>query len=160
MKRIISLALCFSLLGVTAAPGYILPCCCKGMSKSAVAEKSRHCCKSQPSLDSISDSKPLPCCANRLAGQSQTYPPDSSDQSCCSAKKLKKECPICRCLEQMQIVALSENVSLDVGVKHLVFVSSESVDLSATGLTWLSSALANSYSGAAPIGLKTCSLRC
>lgn|GEM_PF-910295 len=155
MKRSIALIVCFCLVGVTAAPGFALPCCCKKLSKPAVAEKAGACCKSKPSLDTASHSKKMPsCCAPASLSDLR------SGQSCCSGNTIKKDCPVCRCLEQMQIVALSGTVAPEINVRNSVGIPVVSAVLSLSEMACVSATIADSDCRGAPIGLLTCSLRC
>jgi hypothetical protein len=155
LKRLIALIVCFCLVGVTAAPGFALPCCCKKLSKPAVAEKANTCCKSKPSLDTPSHSNKMrSCCAPASLSDL------GSDQSCSSGNTIKKDCPICRCLEQMQIVALSGTVVPEINIRNSLGVPVVSVVFSCAGIAHMSAPVADSECRGAPIGLRTCSLRC
>ena len=162
MKRSLCLIVCISLIGVTAVPGFALPCCCKKPSKPAVAEKASPCCESKPSLDTASHSKkPRSCCAGGSHHEAPASLSDlGSDQSSCSSKTIKKECPICRCLEQMQVVALSGTIAPETNFRNSVGIPLVSAGLSLLETVFVSAAIADSDCRGAPIGLRTCSLRC
>jgi hypothetical protein len=162
LKRSIALIVCFSLVGVTAAPGFALPCCCKNLSKPAVAEKASACCKSEHSLDTASHSeKARSCCATASRHEA---PPALSDlgsgHSCCSGNTIRKDCPMCRCLEQMQIVALSGTVAPETSIRNSVGVPLVSAALSLSEIARVPATVADLECRGAPIGLRTCSLRC
>jgi len=154
--------LCFSLVGVTAAPGFALPCCCKGLHKAAVVEKAHPGFKSEGYLKPASDSKKMrSCCATGLPQQRPAPLSDlSSDQSCCPSNTIKKECRVCRCLEQMQVVALSETVTPEINIRHSVGIPVVSAVPSLSEIACVSAPVADSDCRGAPIGLRTCSLRC
>lgn len=162
MKRSIALIACFCLVGVTAAPGFTLPCCCKKLSKPVVAEKAGHCCKSKPSFETASHSKKAPpCCAAASRRQAPTALSKlGSDQTSSSGNTIKKECPICRCLEQMQIVALSGTVAPEINIRNSVGIPVVSAILPLSEIACVSATIADSDCRGAPIGLRTCSLRC
>jgi hypothetical protein len=162
LKRSIALIVCFSLVGITAAPGFALPCCCKGLHKAAAVEKARTCCKSEGSLDSASHSKKMQSCCATGSPQQRPAPLSdlSSDQSCCSGNAIKKECRVCRCLEQMQVVALSETVTPEINVRDSVGIPVVSAVPSLSEIAFVSVNVADSDCRGTPIGLRTCSLRC
>ncbi len=162
MKRSIALIACCCLVGVTAMPAFALPCCCKGLSKPAVVEKARPCCKSESPLDSSSNSEKMrPCCAT---GSRHVGPASSSDsashQSYPSGNTVKKECPVCRCLEQMQIVALSGTVTPESNIRNSIGIPIISAVFSSPEIAYVSTAATYSDCRGAPIGLRTCNLRC
>jgi hypothetical protein len=162
LKRSIALIVCFCLVGVTAVPGFALPCCCKKLSKPAVAEKASACCKSKPSHHTASHSyKTQSCCASGSQHEAPAPLSDlGSDQSCRSGNTIKKECPICRCLEQMQIVALSGTVAPEINIRNSVGIPVVSAVLSLSEIACVSATIADSDCRGASIGLRTCSLRC
>ena len=162
LKRSIALIVCFSLVGVTAAPAFVLPCCCKNLNKPPVAEKVGACCKSKPSLDTgVHSKKTHSCCATASRSEAPAALSDlGPDQSCISGNTIKKDCPICRCLEQMQIVALSGNVAPEINIRNSVGAPVVSAGLSLSDIACVSAAIADSDCRGAPIGLRTCSLRC
>ena len=88
-KRFISSLVCICLIGITMVPSAYLPCCCN--SRHALGESPMHvgCCAEHAPV--------MPCCAKPHIVK------------CCSpTSTIKAPCPVCRCIEQMQIVAISE----------------------------------------------------
>jgi hypothetical protein len=162
LKRSIALILCCCLVGVTAMPAFALPCCCKGLAKHAVVEKPRPCCESKSPQDPGSNSKKMrPCCATGSGHVGPVSSSDSaSDRSCCSGNTIKKECRVCRCLEQMQIVALSGTVTPESDIRNSIGVPVISTVFSSPDVAYVSTAVASSDCRGAPIGLRTCTLRC
>ncbi|MEJ2716222.1 MAG: hypothetical protein P8182_03655 [Deltaproteobacteria bacterium] len=77
-SRFIAAIVGICLLGFTAIPGAYFPCCCKTGCKVLAERQAPSCCKPQEPVKS--------CCT-----------PDRS---------VKPGCPYCRCLEQLQTVAI------------------------------------------------------
>ena len=67
---------------------------------------------------------------------------------------------MCRCLEQMQIVALSGTVAPEINIRNSVGIPVVSVVFSSSEIAYVSAPVADSDCRGAPIGLRTCSLRC
>ncbi len=162
MNRSIAIILCFSLVGVTAMPGFALPCCCRVMHKPALAEKSHPGCMSEGSFNSASNSKQMrSCCARGSMHEAPAPLSDlASNHSCCSANTIKKECPICRCLEQMQVVALAGTDTPEISVRNSVSIPVISMVFSSAEVACVTAPVADSDCRGAPIGLITCTLRC
>jgi hypothetical protein len=99
LSRSIAIIVCLSLIGVTVLPASMIPCCCasKGDLCKTASAGPRSCCAKGPSDLAVSQGTAKSCCANISADL----------PACCSKQTVKKECPVCRCIEQMQIVALS-----------------------------------------------------
>lgn len=77
-SRFIAAIVGICLLGFTSIPGAYFPCCCKTSCKVMVERQAPSCCKQQQPVRS--------CCA--------------------SERSVKAKCPHCRCLEQLQTVAI------------------------------------------------------
>jgi hypothetical protein len=110
LRRFTAIALCFSLVGLTTIPAGYLPCCCKRWVKQD-ARKKAPCCRHAAKLRTESSlfqkiahlgNEPRQMGPHALAGGTM-----SEHASCCAGKALKRTCPVCRCLEQMQVVALT-----------------------------------------------------
>lgn len=95
LNRSIVIISCICMLGVTVLPAAAIPCCCKSVHKSCgkhspeqPAGTTAGCCSGMPV-------KAKSCCEK---------PPI---ETCCSGKTIEAPCGVCRCLEQLQIVALN-----------------------------------------------------
>ena len=77
-----------SLLGFTLTPHAYFPCCCKGGGKTAQPAGPAPCCPVQKPVKS--------CCAGA-----------NSVATCTADDTLTRNCPTCRCLEQMQVPVLT-----------------------------------------------------
>jgi hypothetical protein len=79
-------------------PTDLLPCCCKAQRSVGEESATRSCCHEPAPQKS--------CCAK------------TEGIKCCSTdSKIKPLCPVCRCVELMQIVAISEAESSLPGVR-------------------------------------------
>jgi hypothetical protein len=115
LHRSIAIILCFSLVGITVIPAAYVPCCCKTSCKTVLSKQARSCCNSGATvLPAVTaETKARPCCG--MAAQAMAVPgtcPFSESGGACPSKVVKQECPVCRCLEQMQVVALSSGSTL------------------------------------------------
>ena len=77
-SRFIAAIVSVCLLGFTAIPGAYFPCCCKDRCKVLAERQAPSCCAQQ---------EPVRDC-------------------CHTDRSLKSQCPHCRCLEQLQTVAI------------------------------------------------------
>ena len=93
LSRLLVIITCVSLVGMTVVPASAIPCCCN----KSMHSKKMSGAKAQMSPACLPESadKALPCCHGKLV------------KACCSTKVIRQKCPKCRCLEQLQIVALS-----------------------------------------------------
>jgi len=99
LHRSFVIMICISLVGVTALPGSLIPCCCKTGGNMMNIQKSLPGCCAH---------KALPACCRAMAGPASCCSKAASQpQAFCSEDTLTKSCPYCRCLQQMQVVALS-----------------------------------------------------
>lgn len=126
MHRTIAIILCFSLIGVTVIPAAYLPCCCKTAGTSVSNKEARSCCNRGPTVvPAVTDeARPGTCCD--AASKSMTALgtcPHSEAAGPCPHRVVKQECPVCRCLEQMQIVALSSGSTLAETFTRLAFTA-------------------------------------
>lgn len=163
MSRSIALILCFSLVGATVAPGAYLPCCCKKACEPAIKEQPRQCCKTEPSLDPASRLQGgRLCCGTHSPQHTQSVSsyPSSEYKACCSSKMMKKECPACRCLEQMQIVALSGTPTGQATVRTSAVIPLTAVEFPTTAADPATELISELDCRGAPVNLRTCNLRC
>ncbi|MEW6349989.1 MAG: hypothetical protein AB1646_13060 [Thermodesulfobacteriota bacterium] len=114
LRRIISLVACTCLLGLTAVPAAYVPCCCKTRLAPDKADGHKGCC-----------AKPAPqpsCCAQ------------AKEMGCLVGSTVSAPCPHCRCIEQMQVVALTGVDSSEVSTRFMAdaytVVADQAVDVS------------------------------
>jgi len=87
------------MVGMTVVPSSLIPCCCKSNSCSTDHQKVRAgCCSTGAGQGSELAANQRRSCCN---------PEPVKTASCCTTKTIKPDCPQCRCLEKMQVVALS-----------------------------------------------------
>lgn len=107
MKRAVVILSCLALVGVTLMPACYVPCCCKTPYASAEA-KTPACCQAvrndalPSSAASAAGSPDRPVRAMHACCSGQVSEP----AGCCDTMAGAKICSNCRCLEQLQIVAL------------------------------------------------------
>jgi hypothetical protein len=126
LHRPLAIILCFSLIGVTVIPAAYVPCCCKTSCKTVLSKQARSCCNSGATVVPAvrAEAKSRPCCG--MAAQAMPVAgtcPYSESEEACPNKVVKQECPVCRCLEQMQIVALSSGSALSETFTKVTFAA-------------------------------------
>lgn len=106
LSRLVIIVTCVCLIGVTIVPASSVPCCCKshtgfmgphGISAATADTGAASCARGMIKARS--------CCPDKLA------------QASCSQEVVKQECPRCRCIEQLQIVALSGYAAFETSVR-------------------------------------------
>jgi hypothetical protein len=97
LSRLVIIITCISLIGATIVPASAIPCCCKSTQANDRGQNGMPGARAEtgPSCCSVTAVKTPSCCATK------------SVQVSCTRGTVRAECPRCRCLEQMQIVALS-----------------------------------------------------
>lgn len=150
LSRSIAIIACLSLVGVSLVPASLVPCCCKAKFNAQHAS-STPSCNHCPATGAARSASAVPaCCAN----QSAELP------SSCAGNVVKSDCPRCRCLEQLQIVALSPVSSDQLPVRILsAAVVGEAVSVTSQTDGGLPIVSAQGPPGN-PAFLKTCALRC
>jgi hypothetical protein len=101
LNRCIVIISCICMLGVTVLPAYAVPCCCKSARVS---------CEKHPSQQPAGTTQ---SCCSRMPAKAQSCCEKPPMGTCCSAKTIEAPCGVCRCLEQLQIVALSGYAAYD-----------------------------------------------
>ena len=103
LSRVIAIVTCLSLVGVSLVPASLLPCCCKNRSMAQQGASGPTCPKCPPGTTASA----MPCCAKM----------QSEAPACCTKNSLQQNCPLCRCMEQMQVVTLSSAPSDQLSVR-------------------------------------------
>ena len=152
LSRSIAVMACLSLIGMTILPASVIPCCCKNKDNLAQGTFAHplSCCEKSSAVRTATAGIVKPCCAKNSVDL----------QSCCSNRVVLPECLGCRCLEQMQIIALS-GYSVDESTVRIPLLSIPDM-ASTSDLT--SRIAANPTRDEGPPGnpafLRTCTLRC
>ncbi len=150
LSRLVIIILCVSLVGVTIVPASSIPCCCKTMHANysvqsgisgSLAEKGRACC-------SGGAVKARSCCATHVV------------QATCAKGTVRDECPRCRCLEQLQIVALSGYTAVENSVRLAAVTFSTVASLSGIRPSQMAGLALEVDCRDIVISLQTCTLRC
>jgi hypothetical protein len=148
LNRSIVIISCICMLGMTVLPAYAIPCCCKSARMSCgkhspeqPAGTTKGCCSTVP-VKAKSCCEPIPI------------------ETCCSGKTIEAPCGACRCLEQLQIVALSGYEAYDSSMRT---ASSAAVTASPEVVCQpraMGQPLAGLNVHSLLIGFQTCNLRC
>jgi hypothetical protein len=164
LHRSIAIILCFSLVGITVIPAAYVPCCCKTSCKTAVTNQTRSCCNGGPAIDPAvtAEAKARPCCGMASQSQSSTGTcPFSESGEACPNKVVKRECPVCRCLEQMQVVALSSGSTLSESFTRAAFTAwAPAIEFQLVPGPGFSEIISVGQERISSISLITCTLRC
>lgn len=164
LRRITAYALCFSLIGLTAMPASYLPCCCKNM-RAPIPEKKTPCCCQHGAQTMAGSSFVHRQMASAdvfgFNGSARASAMSANGGACCPSKALKKTCPICRCLEQMQVIALAGSGLTETTIR-MSADTVPTVDAPAISRPNASAEVLrlNQYPPGIMITLQTCSLRC
>jgi hypothetical protein len=109
-RSIIAIALCLSVVGMTVVPAGYMPCCCKGARNIlGTITVSSPCCQAAVKTEQTAtqQSAPHSCCATpKDSPQTTCCGHSQSNTSCLAVKVIEGPCHNCRCIAQMQIVAL------------------------------------------------------
>jgi hypothetical protein len=150
LTRLVIIVTCISLIGVTIVPASSIPCCCKsahtnfrgqsGISHPATKAVST-CCSRGPA-------KVRSCCATKV------------DQATCANGTVRGECPKCRCLEQLQIIALSGYSALGTIIRVPALNVAITTPLAGITSPGMAALAPEADCRDIVVGLQTCSLRC
>ncbi len=146
LSRLLVIITCVSLVGVTVVPASAIPCCCnksmhsRGMSR-AKAEMSAVCCPE-------SADKAHSCCHGKL------------ETACRSKKIVRQNCPRCRCLEQLQIIALSGYAPTENNIRVSTVTLATVAPMPFTDFDKSAVVMPSSDCRDPIISLRTCTLRC
>lgn len=163
-QRLLAIALCFSVMGMTVIPARFMPCCCKaahqnlgkgamGVSMSPFVlqtEEARQRQRSHPA-----------CCGTAMhATQSACcHSNASTNRSMGAGRVLTVPCPKCTCITELQIVALP-----GIALSEKTYKLSEVAAVEQTPIVGPAERLAAPLSELSPPGivltLQTCSFRC
>jgi hypothetical protein len=163
VKRLVALTICISLLGITAAPACYLPCCCKFKAPGLSPASAKSCCHSHGKDQRISrdELEAVLMGMEYVATVGAASTCLSQQHSCCAKKSVRRECPNCRCLEHMQLIALAGSTSSDVSERlsqSTVCEPAESSFHTSSAKSIISPLLDDHQS--IVITLQTCTLRC
>jgi hypothetical protein len=150
LSRLVIIITCVSLVWATIVPASSIPCCCKSIQ----ANYREQCGISGPSAEAV------PACCSKTVAKAPSCCATKPVQVSCATGTLREECPQCRCVQQLQIVALSGYTAIETNVRL------SAVTFAAAGH---SSDIQPSYmAGIGPevdcrdivVSLQTCTLRC
>lgn len=99
LSRSIAIITCLSLVGVSIVPASMVPCCCKARPLAQHAASLPACPKCPVTVPAAASASPAPSCCAAIP---------SEVPACCAKSNIKQNCHRCRCLDQMQIVALAQ----------------------------------------------------
>jgi hypothetical protein len=147
LNRSIIIITCICMLGVTVVPAAAIPCCCKSAAPCA-----KH-----------SSGKPtgvMASCCSQMPVKAKSCCEKPAMKSCCAGKTVKAPCGVCRCLEQLQVLALTGYVVYDSTMR----TASSAIIEASPELVCQSPAISSPLETPTPhslqINLQTCNLRC
>jgi hypothetical protein len=150
LTRLVIIITCVSLIGVTIVPAASLPCCCKSTHTNSAgqSEISRHVTEPTPACCSQGHVKVRSCCATKVV------------RATCTKGTVRGECPRCRCLEQMQIVALSGYTALGTIIRVPALNVAATAPLAGINSPGMAALAPEADCRDIVVGLQTCTLRC
>jgi len=114
LNRSLIILICISMVGVTVLPASMLPCCCKFKGAKMRAEDAPGCCALRKAGPPVlkQTARERSCCSARQLSEAP------AQATCCSQQvSVKVPCGKCRCLEHMQVVALSGYMGGEVNLR-------------------------------------------
>lgn len=151
LSRLIIIISCISLVGVTVLPASLIPCCCKSKGQNNACKGKSASGSSTGNMTCSVPVKAKSCCAK------------NPSDACCPQKTentIKKDCPNCRCLEQMQIVTLSGHNDSEHTIRISALAAIQSATTTSVGISVPTDSSAVTVSRGVPLSLQTCTLRC
>ncbi len=150
LSRLLTIITCISLIGVTIVPASSIPCCCKFMHANYAGQSD------------ISGSmvETGPACCSRGAVKAHSCCSTNTAQASCSKGHIKQVCPRCRCLEQLQIVALSGYTAIETSVRLSALTFAAAVLTSVARPSLMAGLAPEANCRDIVISLQTCTLRC
>jgi hypothetical protein len=163
-RAILSIALCFSVLGMTVIPSGYMPCCCKGARHAlkANADDASPCrvaVKTEETGEKHRSHRS--CCAT---------PKETPQETCCGHKQAQQHramgkvisspCHKCRCIEEMQIVAIPGVALSEKSYRLSELAIPVAEILTITPVERWIATLQECASPGIVITLQTCSFRC
>lgn len=150
LSRLLTIITCISLIGVTIVPASSIPCCCKFM----------HANYSGQSETSGSRAETGPACCSKGAVKARSCCSTNAVQASCSKGLIKQVCPRCRCLEQLQIVALSGYAAIETSVRLSAVTFAAAVSTSGIQPSSMAGTIPEANCRDIVVSLQTCTLRC
>jgi len=150
LSRLVIIITCVSLVGVTIVPASSIPCCCKSMhanyrDQSGIsgprAEAGPACCSRTPA-------KARSCCSTNVV------------QASCTKGLVRGECPQCRCVQQLQIIALSGYTAIETSVRLSAATFAAADQSSGIQPSYMAGIVPEVDCRDIVISLQTCTLRC
>lgn len=154
VSRSLVILVCVSLIGVTVLPASLLPCCCKFERATVFRESPGSACPLHNVNEPVSNGPT----ARRSCCSAVSIQDRASTATCCFPKVLKEPCGKCRCLEQMQIVALSGYSPPQLPTKILLVAHAPVAASSFASRYTLLVQVADAYPPTLVVILKTCTL--
>ena len=163
-RSFIAIALCFSVMGMTVVPARYMPCCCKGARRTLGTEATHMgCCPASTKTDQTAEKRSShhSCQASHknsvaaaCCGHAQANRPMVAGQS------FAAPCHSCRCIQEMQIVALP-GFAVSEKTYRLTEIAASIAEMPTLtpAERWAESLPECGYPGIV-ITLQTCSFRC
>jgi len=150
LSRLVIIITCVSLIGVTVVPASSIPCCCKSTQANYLNQ----------SASSDTKSEMGPACCSRGAAKDRSCCATKAVQVSCAMGTVREECPRCRCLEQLQIVALSGYTALETSIRILAVTVAAVASSAGIGPSDVAGTVSEANCRDIVISLQTCTLRC
>jgi hypothetical protein len=150
LSRLVVIITCVSLVGVTIVPASSIPCCCKSIQANY---------RDQSGLSGPS-AETGPACCSRTSAKARSCCATKPVQVSCATGTLRDECPKCRCVQQLQIVALSGYTAIETSVRLSAVTFAPAANSSGIQPSYMAGILPEVDCRDIVISLQTCTLRC
>lgn len=163
-RSFIAIALCFSVMGMTVVPAKYMPCCCKAARRSVGADTAPgRCCAMAVNTDADAQERGAHDSCHAMQARSARAVCCGHAQASRSMKAgtvISGPCHGCRCIQEMQIVALPGFAVTEKTYRVAeIGVPVAEMPCLAPAAQWAGSLPESGFPGIV-ITLQTCSFRC
>jgi hypothetical protein len=150
LSRLVIIITCVSLVGVTIVPASSIPCCCKSIQANY---------RDQCGISGLRAEAGPTCCSKTVA-KAPSCCSTKAVQASCAKGLVRDECPQCRCVQQLQIVALSGYTAIETSVRLSSVTFAAAAESSGIQPSHMAGIVAQVDCRDIAISLQTCTLRC
>jgi hypothetical protein len=150
LSRLVIIITCISLVGVTIVPASSIPCCCKSIQANY---------RDQCGISGLRAETGPTCCSKTVA-KAPSCCSTEAVQASCAKGLVRDECPQCRCVQQLQIVALSGYTAIETSVRLSAVTFAAVAESSGIQPSHMAGIVAEVDCRDIVISLQTCTLRC
>jgi hypothetical protein len=148
LSHLVIIITCISLVSTTIVPASSIPCCCKSIQANY-----------RTNVEFRASGPQGPCCSKTVA-KAPSCCSTNPVQASCANGLVRDECPQCRCVQQLQIVALSGYTAIETSVRLSAVTFAAAAHSSGIRPSHMAGIVAEVDCRDIVISLQTCTLRC